>query len=53
MSGYTGEALNGDSYLTSSEDQQLFMIVNVGSMADKRIVETGLIAHVIEAQCLN
>lgn len=47
MSGYTGEALNGYSYLTSSDDQQVFTVVSVGQVRDKRIVETGLIARVI------
>lgn len=47
MDTYTGEALNGYSYLTSSEDQQLFAVVSVGYVPGKRIVETGLIARVI------
>jgi hypothetical protein len=50
MSGYTGEALNGYSYLTSSDDQQIFTVVSVGQVRDKRIVETGLIARVIGGQ---
>ena len=50
MSEYTGEALNGYSYLTSSEDQQLFTVVSVGHVPGKRIVETGLIARVIGGQ---
>jgi len=49
MTGYTGKALNGYSYLTSSEDQQLFTVVSVGYVPDKRIVETGLIARVLGA----
>ena len=47
MTDYTGETLNGYSYLTNSKDQQLFAIVSVGFVPGKRIVETGLIAPVI------
>ena len=48
MTGYTGKALNGYSYLTSSEDQSLFTVVSVGYLPDKRFVDTGLIARIVD-----
>jgi hypothetical protein len=47
MLGYTGKALNGYSYLTSSEEQQVFTVVSVGYLPDKRIVETDLITQIV------
>jgi hypothetical protein len=43
---YTGEALNGFSYLTASADDQAFTVVSVGYLPDKRIVDAGLIVRV-------
>lgn len=46
MAGYAGPALNGWSYLTSSDDQQFFTITSVGQVRDHHIVDTGLVARV-------
>ena len=46
MTGYAGEALNGYSYLTSSADQQVFTVVSVGQVRDRRVVDTGLVARI-------
>ncbi len=46
MIGYSGEALNGYSYLTSSADQQVFTVVSVGQVLGQRIVDTGLVVRI-------
>jgi hypothetical protein len=47
LNGYTGEALNGYSYLTESNDGTVFTVVSVGNLPDKRIVDAGLIVRVV------
>lgn len=47
LEGYTGKALNGYSYLTSSGDEHLFTVVTVGYLPKKRIVNIGLIVQVV------
>ena len=47
MEGYAGRALNGYSYLMSSADRQVFAIVSVGHVRDRRIVDTGLVARLV------
>jgi hypothetical protein len=46
MTGYTGEALNGYSILTSSDDQRLFTVVSLGDVRGKMVVDAGLIVRV-------
>ena len=48
LEGYTGEALNGYSYLTESKDGTAFTVVSVGYLPDKRIVDAGLIVRLLE-----
>ena len=48
LEGYTGEALNGYSYLTESKDGNAFTVVSVGYLPDKRIVDAGLIVRMLE-----
>jgi len=48
LTGYTGEALNGYSYLTESKDGKAFTVVSIGYLPDKRIVDAGLIVRVVE-----
>ena len=47
LAGYTGEALNGYSYLTESSDSTVFTVVSVGDLPGKRIVDAGLIVRVV------
>ncbi len=47
MADYAGEALNGHSYLVSNDDRTVFAVVSVGRVPDKRVVDTGLVAHVV------
>lgn len=46
VQGYAGEALNGYSYLMTSEDGTMFSIVSVGKVREKRIVNTGIVVRV-------
>lgn len=45
LEGYTGSAFNGYSYLTSSTDQRHFVVTSIGTAQGKRIVNTGIVAH--------
>ncbi len=47
LKGYTGEALNGYSYLTENSDGTVFTVVSVGYLPDKRIVDAGLIVRIV------
>ena len=47
LEGYAGKALNGYSYLTSTEDESLFTVISVGRLPKKRIVNVGLIVQVV------
>ena len=48
LEGYTGRALNGYSYLTSSADDRKHTVISVGQLPDKRIVDASLIVHVVD-----
>ncbi len=50
--GYTGEALNGYSYLTESSDGTVFSVVSVGELPDKRIVDAGLIVRLVDERII-
>ena len=45
MQGYAGKGLNGYSYLTSSDDQQIFTVVDIATVRGKRFADTGLIVR--------
>lgn len=45
LTGYTGKAFNGYSYLTSSADQRHFVVTSVGTVSGQRIVNTGLVVQ--------
>ena len=47
LEGYTGKAFNGYSYLTSSGDQQHFVVTSVGIVQGQRIVNIGLIVQFV------
>lgn len=47
LAGYTGEALNGYSYLTESQDGMVFTVVSIGYLPDKRIVDASLIVRLV------
>jgi hypothetical protein len=52
LAGYTGEALNGYSYLTESRDGTVFTIVSVGELPDKRIVDASLIIRIVDERII-
>ncbi len=52
MEGYAGRALNGYSYLMSSGDGTVFAIVSVGHVQDRRIVDTGLVARLMDERII-
>lgn len=43
--GYTGQGLNDCSYLTVSDDQQIFAVVSLGWYRDTRIADAALIVR--------
>jgi XisI protein len=47
LAGYTGEGLNGYSYLTSSADERVFTSVSVGRADGKEFVFADLIVRLI------
>ena len=47
---YTGQGLNGFSYLAENEESTVFTIISVGQLPDKRIVDAGLIVQLIDNQ---
>jgi hypothetical protein len=48
MMGYTGRALNGHSYLTANDDKTLFTVISFGNIRERRIVNTGLVARIVD-----
>jgi len=45
LQGYTGEGLNDFAYLTSNEAEQIYTIVDIAQVRDKRLVGTVLVAR--------
>lgn len=48
MMGYTGRALNGQSYLTTNDDHTLFTVISFGAIQNRHIVNTGLVARIVD-----
>jgi hypothetical protein len=48
MMGYAVKGYNGVSYLTHSDDEQLFTVVGFGNVHGKRIVDLGLVARLVD-----
>ena len=44
---YAGRAYNGYSYLTSNHEQTHFVITSIGQIRGKRVVNTAIIAHLV------
>jgi hypothetical protein len=47
LASYTGEALNGYSYLTANNDDTAFAVISIGYLPDRRIVDAGLIVRLL------
>ena len=45
LQGYTGEGLNDFAYLTANEAEQIYTIVDIARVRDKRLVGTVLVAR--------
>lgn len=50
MAKYTGKGLNDFAYLTSNETEQIYTIVDIATIGDKRIVSTVLVARIVGQQ---
>lgn len=48
LRGYTGKAFNGYSTLTSSDDQQHFVITSVANVQGRRVINTALVVHLTD-----
>jgi hypothetical protein len=45
LRGYAGKGLNGDSYLTIDDHQQVFAVIDFAWYKDERIADAGLIVR--------
>ena len=45
LEGYTGEGLSDFAYLTANEAEQIYTIVDIARVQDKRLVGTVLVAR--------
>ena len=52
LKGYAGKAWNGYSYLTSSEDYQVFTVVSIAQVRDKHIVDADLIVRLLDTRII-
>lgn len=50
MAGYAGRDLNGESFLTHSDDQTVMTIISVGELRGQHVVVTSLVARVVEGR---
>lgn len=47
MAGYAGEGLNDFAYLTTNEVEQIYTIVDIATVRDRRLVGTVLVARLV------
>jgi len=45
LQGYTGEGLNDFAYLTANEAEQIYTIIDIARVRDRRLVDTVLVAR--------
>ncbi|HVA90382.1 MAG TPA: element excision factor XisI family protein [Chloroflexota bacterium] len=48
MAGYAGHDLNGDSFLTRSEDRKVLTILSVGNLHGQHFAVTSLVARLVD-----
>ncbi len=48
LEGYTGAGLNDSAHLTASETEQIYTIVDIATVRDKRLVATVLVARLTD-----
>ncbi|NJL56030.1 XisI protein [bacterium] len=47
LAKYTGEGLNDDAYLTSNEVENIYTIVDIATIRDRRIISTVLVTRIV------
>ena len=52
LQGYTGERLNDFAYLTTNEAEQIYTVVDIAQVRDKRLVGTVLMARLAGDQVI-
>ena len=52
LEGYTGRGLNDYAYLTTNETEDIYTIIDIATIRDKRIVGTVLIVRLINNQVI-
>ena len=52
LQGYTGKGLNDFAYLTTNEVEQIYTIVDIARVRDKRLVGTVLVARLANDQVI-
>ena len=52
LEGYTGKGLNDFAYLTTNEVEQIYTIVDIARVRDKRLVGTVLVARLANDQVI-
>jgi len=52
LEGYVGEGLNDSAYLTANEAEQLYTIVDIAKVREKRLVGTVLVARLASDQVI-
>lgn len=52
MEKYTGKGLNDYAYLTSNETDQIYTVVDIATIRDKRIVSTVLVTRLVGQQII-
>lgn len=50
LEGYTGEGLNDYAYLTRNEAEQVYAVIDIATVRDKRLVGTVLVARLVGNQ---
>jgi hypothetical protein len=48
MQKYAGEGLNAYSYLTENEPEQIYTVIDIATIRDRRLVSTVLIARLLD-----
>ena len=52
LEGYTGKGLNDFAYLTANEAEEIYTIVDIARVRDKRLIGTVLVARLANDQVI-
>lgn len=50
MAGYAGRDLNGESFLTHSDDRTVLTVISVGDLRGQHFAVTSLVARIVDGQ---